>query len=296
MDFDKIKYFISLSEIGSFKGAARHHFISQSTLSKHMKNLESELGATLINRFGSNAKPTLTNEGKIFLNYAYSAYASYLTMRRLIDESALNKKDTLRIGMLPLSSQGPVMDFCNKFWLKKPELQMTITERSQAELINYLKLGVLALAFVRTDFLDDNYIEYVNLFSDRLVFACHKNHLLAHKKKVSLSQLKNETFIYFEANSELHRYCTELFKEQNVSFKKTYYQTRHKAILSAVDNAVGVSILPSQLTQNLDFTNVRVLPFDEDYITTIGLAHLREAEVSEIQQEFMEYILQKFRH
>ena len=294
MDFDKIKYFISLYEIGSFVGAAKHNFISQSTLSKHIKNLEFELDAELINRYGTNGRPTLTTEGKIFLNYAYEAYSTYLNMKKMVEESSKNKKETLRIGVLPLVEEYSIIDTVNKFWLKHPQLQITVTERSQADLIKSLKLGIVAYAIIRTDMLNEPTIETENLITDKLVVICNNRHPISRKKIINIHDLENEEFILLEPNSDLNGYFNTICKANNFIPKISYFQTRHKAILSAVDNGMAISVLPEKLATRHSFENVVAIPFDEDYLTTIGIAKLRASETSKIQETFKKCLIKHF--
>ena len=58
VNFNQLKYFVAIVKHGSFWSAALEEYISQSSLSKQIKALETELGVTLFNRSGN--KITLT--------------------------------------------------------------------------------------------------------------------------------------------------------------------------------------------------------------------------------------------
>lgn len=68
MTFDEIKTFIQLSRIRNFSKTANMMYVSQSTVSARIKNLENELGVSLFDRSGITIK--LTPQGRDFLNYA----------------------------------------------------------------------------------------------------------------------------------------------------------------------------------------------------------------------------------
>ena len=68
MQIDYIKEFIILAEIGNFLEAADHLFMSQSTLSRHIKSLEDDLGTPLFDR--TTRKVSLNEYGHLFLPYA----------------------------------------------------------------------------------------------------------------------------------------------------------------------------------------------------------------------------------
>ena len=58
MDFKQIEAFINVMQYGSFSKAADATFLTQPTISTHIKSLEDELGVTLIRRKGRGSEPT----------------------------------------------------------------------------------------------------------------------------------------------------------------------------------------------------------------------------------------------
>ena len=68
MDLEKIKYYIKVCECKNLTKAADELFISQPTLSRHIRALESELGVTLLTQKSSGVE--ITEAGKIFLKDA----------------------------------------------------------------------------------------------------------------------------------------------------------------------------------------------------------------------------------
>ena len=68
MDINLIKYFVSVAQNLNFSETARQNFVSQSTVSRGIKEMEKELGASLFSRTKRNV--VLTPEGKALLPYA----------------------------------------------------------------------------------------------------------------------------------------------------------------------------------------------------------------------------------
>jgi DNA-binding transcriptional LysR family regulator len=71
MDFEQLRCFISMAELGSLSAAARRHFITQPAVSQRLKALESEVGERLLTRRGGQAR--LTPAGEIFQRRAREA-------------------------------------------------------------------------------------------------------------------------------------------------------------------------------------------------------------------------------
>ena len=68
MELNYLREFIALTETRNFAEAADRLFISQSSLSKHIQSLESEIGTPLLRR--TTRKVDLNEQGEIFLTYA----------------------------------------------------------------------------------------------------------------------------------------------------------------------------------------------------------------------------------
>ena len=80
MNFDQLKYFLTIVKTGSFSEAADEMFISQSSMSKQIKALEHELGIDLFKRehskiyltsAGRNSWITLKMPLRIIMTYVY---------------------------------------------------------------------------------------------------------------------------------------------------------------------------------------------------------------------------------
>lgn len=75
MTLQQMKYAITIAKKGSMNQAAEELFISQSSLSSAVRELETELGITIFNRTGKGV--TVTPDGMEFLSYAGRVYSQY---------------------------------------------------------------------------------------------------------------------------------------------------------------------------------------------------------------------------
>ena len=70
MDLKRLRYFVCVSELGSFTLAARHLGVAQPALSRHIRQLEAECGSPLLRRNGRGAE--LTEVGRTMLEHGRS--------------------------------------------------------------------------------------------------------------------------------------------------------------------------------------------------------------------------------
>ena len=97
MNENKYLYFIKIHELGSITKAAESLYISQPALSKYIRNLERELGVSLVEREYSPVR--FTEAGEIYFRYAKEALKNYDKMRRDIAEAGISLSKTFTFGI-----------------------------------------------------------------------------------------------------------------------------------------------------------------------------------------------------
>lgn len=97
MNENKYLYSIKIHELGSITKAAESLYISQPALSKYIRNLERELGVSLVEREYSPVR--FTEAGEIYFRYAKEALKNYDKMRRGIAEAGISLSKTFTFGI-----------------------------------------------------------------------------------------------------------------------------------------------------------------------------------------------------
>lgn len=93
MNLNQLKYFLAIVKTGSFSNAADDMYISQSSMSKQIKALETELGVDLFKR--EHSKVYLTEIGAEFAKYAEMTIKQHNDMLLYLDEFATKKSNTI---------------------------------------------------------------------------------------------------------------------------------------------------------------------------------------------------------
>jgi DNA-binding transcriptional LysR family regulator len=84
MELRQLEYFIAVAEEANFTRAAERVHISRSGVSAQIRQLEHDLGASLIDRSGRTA--TVTTAGAAALEHARDILASVNTLRHAVDD------------------------------------------------------------------------------------------------------------------------------------------------------------------------------------------------------------------
>ena len=100
MTLRQIRHFIAVAETGSISAAAQAVFISQSTLTLAIQQLEEEIGVSLFNRHAKGM--SLTHQGHQFLRQAHLILATVDNAKRSLQQSTDQVAGHLTIGVTSL--------------------------------------------------------------------------------------------------------------------------------------------------------------------------------------------------
>ena len=186
MELRQLKYFVKVAETLNFSEAAKSLFVTQSTLSQQIKQLEQDLDSQLLTR--SSHSVSLTEAGAELLPYARKVLSdAELCGIRLQDLKDL-LCGTLNIGVT--YSFSPILTEALVTFMKLyPNVKLNIFYRPMAELMEMLQNGEVdfALAFKPSVEMKD-VVSHV-LFQNCLAAIVGDMHSLASRDKITLAEL-----------------------------------------------------------------------------------------------------------
>ena len=240
MELTYVREFVTLARLENFMSAADELFISQSSLSKHIKTLESELGVLLFDR--TTRRVHLNHFGKAFLPYAEE-------MVRLDDEShnrltalAHDTDETLRLAVLPsfiLRYQKALEQFRGEY----PGYAFHMQEGSGDEVLRLVAEGACNLGYARF-FREDISAQFdlLSLGEDPLVAAIPFDHPLNDgRKTISVEELTRYD-LFISTNPVQERMLRELEERCGVRLNITLRLDRSDFITHLVEQKAGISI------------------------------------------------------
>jgi len=154
MDFKQLESFVAVVDEGSFSNAADRLQLSQSMVTIHVRNLETELGTRLLNR--TTRSMELSNDGKTFYYYAKQ-------MLRLNRDSmfALTRADqdekSINIVATPYTSRYYLSNKIVEFKKMHPDVNFIITVCYNSEIHSKLRAGGFEFAFCNMKIMDSDF-------------------------------------------------------------------------------------------------------------------------------------------
>jgi LysR family nitrogen assimilation transcriptional regulator len=253
----QIRSFVAVYEEGSFTSAARREGATQSGISQHIKQLESELGVALFERNGRDVKPTLA--GKLY----YRECVDVLKKLEAAQQSvAINHvRGVIRVGLMPTFTRSVLAPALDKFLGSAPGSEISVIEAYSGVLTDMILKGELDFAVVPA-FEGATGISHRLLARDRemLVSAKRDNNL----KPVKLSELGPLKVVLPGPQNTRRRNIETYFSANGVAVAQRLELDAMMGTLQFVAASDWVAILPFvMMVSDLDDDRFDVRPLED---------------------------------
>ena len=205
MDLRHVRTFVTVAELGTVSKAALHLRIAQPALSRHISDLEAELGLRLFDRVGRRL--LLTGEGEQLLrdcrgllNYATGVGERAQGLRR-------GDVGVLKVAATPLHIEGVFSQFLHRFAERYPNVEVRVAEGSGLEILAMLERGEIHLGQMLPYGvpLDDGQFGSQTLEPAELLVACHPSTPLGGRGKIEVARLAPHPLLLLDSGYGLRR-------------------------------------------------------------------------------------------
>ncbi len=241
MELHQLRSVVAVAETGNFSRAAERCNITQPSLSQQLKNLESELGHKLFHRLGR--KSVLTEAGQVFLERARSILFEVENAAKELRNNP-NLERTIVVGASPTLAPYVFPRAIVRARQQFPTLQVNTREDFRSGLVQGVVEGVLDLAVVSLPVRDAR-IHVEPLLDEKLLLVVGRQHPLASKATVSISDLAEEPFILLGGSHNLTSQLHRFFGDVQINPKISHHCAQIRTLKALVAIGAGISILPN---------------------------------------------------
>lgn len=302
MDFKQIEAFVNVVKYKSFSKAADATFLTQPTISVHIRSLENELGVTLLDRQGKGITPT--PQGKTFYKYA----TEILSTREQAKNAFLNVTENLK-GVLEIqTSSTPGQDFVP--WMLKGfsdlhhGVHFTVEQSDSNRVRENLLNGIGEIGFVGSMGSDE--LAYTPVFEDepRLIVSNTRPAGKIQGDTISIADFINEPFLWREQGyhwreSSSSKEAFSAFLKDNGYKENSLNIIAHinsiGVIRKTVATGLGVSVVSSSAIGKKDFEmgikSYKIKEYDNK--RTFYMAYRKKVYLSPIAEAFKNYVLHR---
>jgi DNA-binding transcriptional LysR family regulator len=274
VEIRQLRYFVAVAQTRHFGQAAERLHMAQSPLSQAIRQLESQVGATLFTR--TTRRVELTPAGEALLRDALRILESVESAQERVRLVSDGHSGLLRVGATGLAAfrqlprlariaaravPGLVLRF-------QPDLLTPMQERALSE--DRIDLGVLRPPLRDTD------LTSRLITRERLVLAVGEDHRLGRDDRVDLADLHDEDFVvYGDADSVVNATTTQACLAAGFLPRRSHEARETSVMLTHVAAGLGVALLPESVLA-LRVDGVRYLPVADDVHIDLALAWRRD--------------------
>jgi DNA-binding transcriptional LysR family regulator len=193
-DAARLRVFREVVRRGSLSAAAEAMSFTQPAVSRQIAALEREAGAQLLERTPRGIR--LTEAGRVLLGHAEAILDRMAIARSQVESVASLTGGRLRLGSFQTANVTIVPRAIAAFARAHPQVELSLVEGTTRRAMAQLRAGEIDVAVVtRVDDIDGGDVEFVDLVDDEIFVALPAGHRLAHKPRLRLRDLREETWI-----------------------------------------------------------------------------------------------------
>ncbi|QFU77211.1 LysR family transcriptional regulator [Halioglobus maricola] len=284
----QLEIFLTVAELGGVVQAAEKLHLSQPSVSIQLRKLTETLGLPLYEIVGRQL--TLTEAGHRMQD----------TCREVLDtfdrlDCDINDLKGLRAGRLRLAVDPSAKYFLPQllgpFMAQYPGIDVDFVEGKRSDLLERLnedRDDLYIFNHLPTG-LDINHFPFL---PNPLVVVANKEHALAKKKQLGLSQLSEERMLLRGQGSGSRLALDEFLTAQNIKLNRTMELDSSEAIRLSVKAGIGVGVLSAYAlvnahTEGLVKLNVKGFPLTTHW----HIIHRRQKKLSTVAASFLQFVL-----
>ncbi|WP_342730736.1 LysR family transcriptional regulator [Bradyrhizobium sp. B117] len=254
MELRHLRYFIAVAEEGSFLTAAQRRLnTSQPSLSRQIRDLESEVGVQLLERQARGV--VLTEAGRVFLDHARLALSQVEAATDGARRTAQPQKPVLSMGFMVGLEVMWLPHILRILREEEPEIEVTLCSQSSPELALALTRGKLDIAFLRPE-RQSTGLTFKLLAKEPLIAVLPADHRLASRKRIRPQDLAREIYVSSARTSPVLQAVIQSYAlKVGITLKPKYEGENISSAMSLVASTGGVTLVPLY-AQNMLAPNV----------------------------------------
>ncbi|NWQ43282.1 LysR family transcriptional regulator [Bacillus sp. EB106-08-02-XG196] len=283
MNIQKYMAFVKVVELGSFTKAAEILDYSQSGISRMINDLEKEWGIFLFER--GRAGINLTSDGLKLLPQLKRICNEYEILMKQIEDLNNLESGMIRIGTFSSVASHWLPNIIKIFKQDFPKIDFEFLLGDYTEIESWILNGRVDFGFLRLPTKAE--LETIFLEQDRLLVVIPQNHPLANCEKFPINDLLNSPFMLLEKGAKAE--ISEIFERHHISPNVNFTTWDDYAIMSMVENGLGISILPELILQRIPH-KIIAKELEVPAFRNIGVAMREQKSLSLASKKFLEYL------
>lgn len=289
MTLQQLSYFCVLADVLHFTRASEQLHVTQPSLSYSIAKLEKDLGVPLFRKTGK--KLALTRYGEAFLPYARQALDTLEFGERKVELMRAPAKGSINLGYVYSVSYDFFPTLISNFMSIDGNREVTFqfTQGVKEDLLRRLSAGQIDLAIAGS--YEAPGLQKATLMSQEIFLIMPKTNPLSGRERVTLSDLRGETFIFPKQSSGLREVLDRAFSEAGVIPHVAFEAEECNAMETFVATGAGMAFVPKMphLSETVSVHHVSDPPLRRD----IALLWMRKRVLPPLAERFKKFVLEQ---
>ena len=240
MDLKALRIFTEVIRQGGFSQAGKTVFLTQSAVSKAVRQLEEEIGFALVDRSGH--KPALTDAGRVAFRHAQTMLTQREDLLTELSELKGLKRGALRLGLPPIGSDILFAPLFAEYRNRHPDIEIQLVEHGSRRLEEMVLAGEVDLGASLLPVPDA--LDWQEVTREPLHVLIAQDHPLAQRQEIALAELKDMPLIFFDSGFALNPIILEGCREAGFEPTIAARSGQINFIVELVGAGLGVGFLP----------------------------------------------------
>ncbi|MED4227764.1 LysR family transcriptional regulator [Neobacillus cucumis] len=292
MELKDLQYFMEIVKYGSFTKAAASTYLSQPTLSKSIKKLESELNVELFER--STRKLMLTDAGEIVYKQALTILGATNELTLLINDLMNLPTGKIKIGIPPLIGTLFFPTIAKNFGMLHSAVSLELIELG-AKRIEYLveegqvDVGIVVLPTNHSKF------DVIPFIKEEFMLYTDPTHPFAKQEEIKLEQLAEEKFILFNQEFALHNLIIQHCQKAGFYPKIAYQSSQWDLIAELVSAQLGITLLPKSIYTKMDKQTINMIPLHSPPLWELAVITKKDRYLSFAVRALLRFLYDQYK-
>lgn len=283
MDIQTLRAFVAIATQGSFSDAARSLFITQPAITKRLHALEERLDCRLLDRTGRQVH--LTAAGEVLLPQAQRILAEVENTTRMMHNLHQRVSGPLSFATSHHIGLHRLPGLLRDFTAQHPDVALDIHFQESELAYDAVRARDVEFAFVTLTGENDSRLMATTLWREPLVFVAARDHPLARRGSLSLTDLADTRAILPHPRSHTYQLIREAFDAAELPLTTALPVNYLETIKMMVSVGLGWSALPAGMIDH----QLVALPLPGHAIERhLGVIRLRHRTLSNAAAAFLD--------
>ncbi len=264
MEIVHLQYFLAVARHKSFSKAAAAAHVSQSVVSKLVKDLEQEIGFVLFDR--SSKKVSLTDAGALFLAEADKLVNMFNNLTTDLGSKYRQPRGKVSIGLPLMADAVSFAQLLGEFRGRYPEIEPELGEYGSKRIELAIQEGMLDIGIICRQPGNPEIFNSFAFSHEPLQVVVHPQHRLARRKEARLADLAREPFILSSSDFSLHDEIVRHCRQAGFQPKIALETSQRELMVQTVAINLGIALMPRNVCEYLNSSLVRSIPLVEPEI------------------------------